>query len=143
MLRISLVALVMLCSALGYAETPPAKIRYVGAISINPSHDAKVLADWYSAFGIETKEFHGGYYGKLDTPAGTFVFGVHPKKANAPKQSSASVSIVFGVDDFDASLKALKAKGIVPASTEQDATGRFAHFVDPDGNEVSIWSQPK
>src|SRR6478752_10045314 len=141
--KIYLVVPLILLSVSALAQSPPAKILYVGAISINPSHDAKVLADWYSAFGIETKEFHGGYYGKLDTPAGTFVFGVHPKKANAPKQSSASVSIVFGVDDFDASLKALKAKGIVPASTEQDAMGRFAHFVDPDGNEVSIWSQTK
>jgi len=142
MLRISLVALLMLSSAVSFADTPPSKIRYVGAISINPSQDAKVLADWYSAFGIETKEFHGGYYGKLDTPAGMFVFGVHPKKANAPKRSSASVSIVFGVEDYDASLNALKVKGIVPVSTEKDATGRFAHFVDPDGNEVTIWGQP-
>jgi len=142
MLRISLVVLMMLSSAPSFADTPPSKIRYVGAISINPSQDAKVLADWYSAFGIETKEFHGGYYGKLDTPAGMFVFGVHPKKKTAPKQSSASVSIVFGVENFDASLKALKAKGIAPVSTEEDPTGRFAHFVDPDGNEVSIWAQP-
>jgi predicted enzyme related to lactoylglutathione lyase len=142
MLRKSLVVLMMLSSVLSYADTPPAKIRYVGAISINPSQDAKVLADWYAGFGIATKEYHGGYYGKFDTPAGPFVFGVHPKKANAPKQSSASVSIVFGVDDFDASLKALKAKGITPVSTEKDGTGRFAHFVDPDGNEVTIWAQP-
>ena len=142
MLRNSLVVLMMLSSALTFADAPPSKIRYVGAISINPSQDAKVLADWYSGFGIETKEFHGGYYGKFDTPAGMFVFGIHPKKTTAPKHSSASVSIVFAVDNFDASLKALKAKGIVPASTEQDATGRFAHFVDPDGNEVTIWGQP-
>ena len=142
MLRMSLIALLTLSSALSFADTPPSKIRYVGAISINPSQDAKVLADWYSSFGIETKEFHGGYYGKLTTPAGPFVFGVHPRKASAPKQSSASVSIVFAVDDFEASLKALKAKGIAPASTEKDATGRFAHFVDPDGNEVTIWGQP-
>src|SRR5262245_39847718 len=142
MLRISIVVLLTLSSTPSFADTPPSKIRYVGAISINPSQDAKVLADWYSGFGIGTKEYHGGYYGKLDTPAGMFVFGIHPKKTNAPKRSPASLSIVFAVDDFEASLKALKAKGIVPASTEKDATGRFAHFVDPDGNEVAIWGQP-
>lgn len=142
MLRISLVVLLTLTlsSALSFADTPPSKIKYVGAISINPSKDAKVLADWYSGFGIQTKEYRGGYYGKLDTPAGPFGFAVHPKKTSAPKQSSASVSIVFAVDDFDASLKALKAKGVVPVSTEKDPMGRFAHFVDPDGNEVTIWA---
>jgi predicted enzyme related to lactoylglutathione lyase len=142
MLRISLVVLMMLSSASSHADTTPVKIRYVGAIAINPSQDAKVLADWYSRFGLETKEFHGGYFGKIDTAAGPFGFGIHPKKASAPKQSSASVSIVFRVDDLDASLRALKAKGIVPVSTEQDPFGRFAHFVDPDGNEVTIWAQP-
>jgi predicted enzyme related to lactoylglutathione lyase len=140
MLRISLVVLLMMSSA--FADTP-SKIRYVGAISINPSHDARVLADWYAGFGIETKEIHGGFYGKLDTPAGPFIFGIHPRKADAPKQSSASVAIVFGVEDFDATLKALAVKGIAPASTEEDSMGRFAHFVDPDGNEVTIWAQPR
>jgi predicted enzyme related to lactoylglutathione lyase len=139
-MRNALIVLVMLTtSTLAVADS---KIRYVGAISINPSHDAKILADWYAGFGVETKEMGGGYYGKLDTAAGPFFFGVHPRKKTAPKQSSASVSIVFGVEDIDASLKALEAKHIVPVSIEHDDTGRFAHFVDPDGNEVTIWAQP-
>lgn len=63
------------------AESQPSKILYVGAIAINPSQDAKALADWYSRFGIETKEYQGGYYGQLDTAAGPFLFGIHPKKS--------------------------------------------------------------
>ena len=124
------------------AQAPPAKILYVGAISINPCQDAKVLADWYTRFGIETKEFHGGYYGKLDTAAGLFAFGIHPKKADAPKICSASVSVVFRVEDFEGSLLAMKGKGLLPDSTEKDpAEGQFAHFHDPDGNEVTIWGK--
>jgi predicted enzyme related to lactoylglutathione lyase len=123
-----------------FAQSPSSKILYVGAISINPCQDARVLADWYARFGIETKEFHGGYYGKLDTAAGLFAFGIHPKKANAPKQCSASVSVVYRVADFEGSLAALKAKGLVPDSTEKDPDqGQFAHFHDPDRNEVTIW----
>lgn len=117
------------------------KIAYVGGIAINPSHEAKVLAEWYGKLGIETKEMGGGYYGKMDTPAGMFVFGIHPKKKDAAKQSSASVSIIFFVDDYDARLKAVEGKGLKPASTESDATGKFAHFVDPDGNEVTLWGK--
>ena len=123
-------------------QSPPAKILYVGAIAINPCQDAKVLADWYSRFGIETKEFHGGYYGKLNTAAGLFAFGIHPKKADAPKICSASVSVVFRVEDFEGSLLAMKGKGLLPDSTEKDpAEGQFAHFHDPDGNEVTIWGK--
>ncbi|HET8889302.1 MAG TPA: hypothetical protein VFQ41_10390 [Candidatus Angelobacter sp.] len=124
------------------AQAPPAKILYVGAVSINPCQDAKVLADWYTKFGIETKEFHGGYYGKLDTAAGLFAFGIHPKKADAPKKCSPSVSVVFRVENYEASLLAMKGKGLVPDSTESDPSqGQFAHFHDPDGNEVTIWGK--
>jgi predicted enzyme related to lactoylglutathione lyase len=134
------IALIFL-SVPAFAESPPVKILYVGALSINPCQDAKVLADWYSRLGIETKEFHGGYYGKFDTAAGLFVFGIHPKKADAPKKSSASVSVVFRVENFEESLLTLKDKGLSPDSTEKDSTGQFAHFHDPDGNEVTIWGK--
>src|SRR5262252_4187048 len=129
-------------SASVFAQTPPAKILYVGAISINPCQDAKVLADWYSRFGIETKEYKGGYYGKLDTAAGLFAFGIHPKKADAPTKCSASISVVYRVENFEGSLLALKSKGLLPDKIEKDPDqGQFAHFHDPDGNEVTIWGK--
>jgi predicted enzyme related to lactoylglutathione lyase len=139
------IAVTLICVSLSaFAQSPPAKILYVGAISINPCQDAKVLADWYSRFGIETKEFKGGYYGKLNTAAGLFAFGIHPKKADAPAKCTASVSVVYRVENFEASLSAAKNKGLLPDSTEQDPTqGRFAHFHDPDGNEVTIWGGGK
>lgn len=123
-----------------FAESPSAKILYVGAISINPCQDAKVLADWYSRFGIETKEYKGGYYGQLNTAGGPFFFAIHPKKADAPKKCSASISVVFRVENFEGSLLAAKSKGLLPDSTEKDPNeGQFAHFHDPDGNEVTLW----
>ena len=129
-------------SVSAFAQSPPAKILYVGAISINPCQDAKVLADWYTRFGIDTKEFRGGYYGKLNTAAGLFAFGIHPKKANAPAKCSASISVVFRVENYEGSLLSMKGKGLVPDSTESDPTeGQFAHFHDPDGNEVTIWGK--
>ena len=140
--KIHFVIPLMLLSVPAFAQSPPAKILYVGAIAINPCQDAKVLADWYSRFGIETKEFHGGYYGKLNTAAGLFAFGIHPKKADAPKKCSANISVVFRVENFESSLLSTKSKGLLPDSTEKDpAEGQFAHFHDPDGNEVSIWGK--
>src|ERR1700761_1279122 len=109
--KICLGFLLISFSASVFAQAPPAKILYVGAISINPCQDAKVLADWYTKFGIETKEFHGGYYGKLDTAGGLFAFGIHPKKADAPKKCSPSVSVVFRVENYEGSLLSMKGKG--------------------------------
>jgi predicted enzyme related to lactoylglutathione lyase len=139
--KIELVIALLFLSLTAPAESPPSKILYVGAISINPCQDAKVLADWYSRFGIETKEFKGGYYGKFETAAGLFVFGIHQKKADAPAKCTASVSVVYRVENFEESLSSLKSKGLVPDKTEKDPTGQFAHFHDPDGNEVTIWGK--
>ncbi len=140
--KLYLVIPLIFLSISAFSQTPPSKILYVGAISINPCQDAKVLADWYSRFGIELKEYKGGYYGKLDTAAGLFAFGIHPKKADAPQKCSASVSVVYRVENFDASLSALKSKGLAPDKIEKDPDqGQFAHFHDPDGNEVAIWGK--
>jgi predicted enzyme related to lactoylglutathione lyase len=137
---IYLVIALIVLSVSGFAQSPPARILYVGSISINPCQDAKVLADWYARLGIETKEYQGGYYSQLNTAAGPFFFGIHPKKADAPKKCSPSVSFVFRVDNFDGSLSAAKSKGLVPDKTEKDPDqGQFAHFHDPDGNEVTLW----
>jgi predicted enzyme related to lactoylglutathione lyase len=140
MRRLYLVIPLISLSALAFAESPPAKILYVGAIAINPCHDAKVIADWYSRFGIETKEYKGGYYGQLDTAAGPLFFGIHPKNADAPKHCTPSVSVVFRVKNFAASLLAAKDKALLPYKTESDPSqGQFAHFRDPDGNEITMW----
>ena len=140
--KICLGILFVFLGVLAFAQSPSSKILYVGAISINPCQDAKVLADWYSRFGIETKEYRGGYYGKLNTAAGLFAFGIHPKKGDAPTKCSASVSVVYRVENFEASLLALKSKGLLPDKTEKDPDqGQFAHFHDPDGNEVTIWGK--
>jgi len=137
-----LVILLIFLSASAFAQSQSSRILYVGAISINPCQDAKVLADWYARFGIETKEYKGGYYGKRDTAAGLFAFGIHPKKANAPQKCSGSISVVYRVENFEGSLSSLKGKGLTPDSIEKDPDqGQFAHFHDPDGNEVTIWGK--
>ena len=138
-LRLLLPLLVL--ATVAVAEPTPSKILYVGSVSINPSQDAKVLADWYARLGIETKQMGGGYYCQIETAAGPFFFGIHRMKKEAPPKSSASVSIVFRVENLEERLAALKAKGLTPESTAKDATGQFAHFHDPDGNDVTLWGK--
>jgi predicted enzyme related to lactoylglutathione lyase len=121
------------------SKTEPAAIQYVGAVSINPSQDAKVLADWYERFGIQTREVKGGYYGTFQTAAGPFFFAIHPRRRDAAAKSSGSVSVVLRVSNYDLYLANLTKNNLVPKSTEADSTGRFAHFIDPDGNEMTIW----
>jgi predicted enzyme related to lactoylglutathione lyase len=133
-----LAASFLLCTS-GLAASLPPAIQYVGSISINPCHDTKVLADWYQKFGVELHPDGGGYYGFFKTPAGPFYFGIHPKRVDAPKASSSSVSVVFRVNDYNAYVSMLKNQGLNAESVESDATGHFAHYTDPDGNKMTIW----
>lgn len=129
----------LLSSAIALAAPTPPTLQYVGSISIQPSQDAKVLADWYQKFGISLQSAGGVYWGTFETPAGPFAFAIHPKKADSPKVSSASVSVVYRISNYDDYLSMLKARGLKPESVESDSSGKFAHFRDPDGNEVTIW----
>src|SRR3954463_3285285 len=110
--KLSLLIALICLSGSAFAQSPAAapaaasKILYVGAISINPCQEAKVLADWYARLGIETKEYKGMYFAKIETTAGTMSFAIHAKKADAPKKSSASVAVVFRVENFEESLEA-------------------------------------
>jgi predicted enzyme related to lactoylglutathione lyase len=53
------------------------------------------------------------------------------------------VMVNFRVDDLDALLSELVARGveIVPERTD-DATGRFAWIIDCEGNRVELWQPP-
>ncbi len=133
--------LLLTAPALAEPAPPTAKILGIGAISIEPSQDAKILADWYARLGVETKEFKGMYFAKIETAAGALSFAIHRKKANAAPKSSGSVSFVLRVENFDDALAAAKAKGLTPESVEKDAFGQFAHFHDPDGNSVTLWAK--
>jgi predicted enzyme related to lactoylglutathione lyase len=134
-----LLFLISLQAPAAVSQTHP---QYVGAVAINPCQDPKILADWYSKLGLETQESGGGFYGTFETPAGPFFFAVHPKRKDAAKASSGSVSIVFRVEDYDRYIAEVAKRGLTPIKVEQDATeGKFAHFKDPDGNEVTLWGK--
>jgi predicted enzyme related to lactoylglutathione lyase len=145
MTRIFLIlsALILMGAQASAAEkTPQAVIQYVGAISINPSQDEKVLADWYGRLGIQTQEMKDGYFGTFQTVAGPFFFGIHRRRPDAPAKSSGSMAVVFSVSDYDLYLANAAKNNVFPKSTEPpSALGRFAYFFDPDGNEVTIWGK--
>jgi predicted enzyme related to lactoylglutathione lyase len=50
--------------------------------------------------------------------------------------------INYAVDDMDAFLARLHAKGVEPLKREDDPNGRFAWVLDPEGNKVELW-EPK
>jgi predicted enzyme related to lactoylglutathione lyase len=57
--------------------------------------------------------------------------------------STREFMIDFAVDDLDAILARLAAKGVpILKRDDTDPTGRFAWILDPDGTKIELW-QPK
>ncbi len=60
-----------------------------------------------------------------------------------PADSQDKIALIFSVEDVDAAYAELQAKGVSFVTTPQDRTQwgiRTAHFRDPDGNLLEIYS---
>jgi len=129
----------LLFCASGLADSVPPTIQSVGAFTIYTSQDMKVLAEWYEKFGfdIQFDDKVGVYFGTLK--GSTPYIGIHPKPPHARKKSSKSISLVFHVNDYNGYVSKLENQGLKPYKIDPPAFGHFAHYRDPDGNEMTIW----
>lgn len=79
-------------------------------------------------------------------PSHAALSGEHPlrdieRTSFAP--STAPFMVNYTVDDMDAMVARLRAKGVeILKRDESDDNGRFAWIVHPEGNKVELW-QPK
>ena len=141
-LLIAAAIMVALPTAVVRAEAP-GRITGLGGVFVT-SKDPKALAVWYrDVLGIQLEPW-GGAILRYDAPG-------HPPLAlwNAMPQGSKEVApshrgfvINFAVDDLDAFVKRLEAKGVAILKRRQDATGKFASVLDPDGTKIELWQPP-
>ena len=139
---------VLLCQGPAVAASAAAApgaghITGIGGIFFK-SKDPKALAAWYrDVLGLKVEPW-GGAVLRYDAPD-------HPPSAawNAFAQSTDYMApstrefmVDFAVDDLDAFLARLEAKGVTVLKRQDDASGKFAWIVDPDGTKIELW-QPK
>ena len=136
-------ALALIFQGAAMAEQP-GHVTGVGGVFVK-SKDPKALAQWYrEVLGLEVKPW-GGAALPFDMPG-------HPPKVawTAFAESSDYMSpstrefmINFAVDDMDAIIARLNAKGVpILKRDDNDDFGRFAWIQDPDGTKIELW-QPK
>ena len=125
------------------ADGGPGRVTGVGGIFFK-SKDPKALAAWYRDVLGLTIEPWGGAMLKYDAPGHPSVLAWTPFKSTtgymAP--SAREFMIDFAVDDLDALVAKLNAKGVAILKREDDANGRFAWILDPDGTKIELW-EPK
>lgn len=117
-----------------------AKITGVGGIFFK-SPDPDKLGAWYrDVLGLELSD-HGGAMLSYETPGHPPFVVWSPFAADtgyfAP--STRELMINFAVDDLDAFLATIEAKGVKVLGREDYDYGRFAWIMDPDGTKIELW----
>lgn len=127
-----------------HAETTTGRITGVGGIFFK-SKDPKALAAWYrDVLGIAVEDW-GGATLRYDAPGHppVVVWGAFSEKSDYFAPSVREYMVNFAVDDLDAFLARIEAKGVkVLKRDDSDPNGKFAWIVDPDGTKIEFW-QPK
>ena len=122
-----------------------AKILGIGGVFFKAG-DRPVLTRWYrEVLGVDL-----GSWGAFFSPA---AMAAHPGAGTALSlfaqdtdyfsPSPKPFMINFAVDDLEGVLTRCREHGVEAVQTIADeANGRFAHLIDPEGNKIELW-QPK
>ncbi len=123
---------------------PAGHVTGVGGIFLK-AKDPKALAAWYrDALGMPIEAWGGGSL-RYDAPAHppAVIWNAFPDTTKYFAPSASAFMINYAVDDMDAMIARLQAKGVsILKRDDADANGRFAWILDPEGNKVELW-QPK
>jgi catechol 2,3-dioxygenase-like lactoylglutathione lyase family enzyme len=138
------VGLAVLLAPAALRADPVGHITGVGGIFVR-SKDPKALAAWYrDVLGVPLQSW-GGATLPYDAPGHppVVVWSPFPQSTGYFAPSTREFMLDFAVDDLDAFLAKLRAKGVtVLKRDDSDPTGDFAWILDPDGTKIELW-QPK
>ncbi|MEQ1566951.1 MAG: VOC family protein [Myxococcota bacterium] len=121
-----------------------AKVTGIGGVFFLAKSDPGALAAWYrDHLGIALAPWGGAALKWPEDTAsdrGVTVWHVAAPDSKWFAPSAAPFMINYRVDDLDALLAELAAKGVPALSgPETHPNGKFAWVVDPDGNKVELW----
>jgi catechol 2,3-dioxygenase-like lactoylglutathione lyase family enzyme len=130
--------------ALPAGAEPAGHITGVGGVFVK-SKDPKALAAWYrDVLGLEVKSW-GGAMLRYDAPGHPpmVIWTALPEGSDELAPSTRDVMLNLAVDDMDAFVARLTAKGVpILKRDDKDPNGKFAWIMDPDGTKIELW-QPK
>ena len=122
----------------------PGHITGIGGVFFK-AKDPKALAAWYrDVLGLPLQSW-GGAALRYDAPGHPSAAGwaAFPASSSYFAPSTGDFMINYAVDDMEALVARLQAKGVtILKRSEDDQNGRFAWILDPEGNKVELW-EPK
>ena len=140
------VSAMILAAGLAFAVVPaqadPAgHVTGIGGVFVR-SPNPKALAAWYrDVLGLPIEPWGGAalrYDAAGHPPAAAW--SAFPQASDYMAPSSREFMLDFAVDDLDAMIARLNAKGVaILKRDDSDPSGRFAWILDPDGTKIELW----
>jgi len=144
-LLLSFVVLLMSHASQARSAEPAGHITGVGGMFFK-AKDPKTLAAWYrDVLGLPLEAW-GGAALRYDAPKHppALAWNIFPATTKYFAPSDSDFMINYAVDDMDALLVRLRAKDVqILKQTSDDANGRFAWILDPEGNKIELWEPKK
>jgi predicted enzyme related to lactoylglutathione lyase len=112
------------------------RVLGIGGYFMRAADPAAVNA-WYREFlGLDADE--NGLWQQAEGPT---VFATFESDTDYFGARAQQVMLNFRVNDLDAMLAQLRAKGadVADASEDMEGVGRFGWVTDPEGNRVELW----
>ena len=110
------------------------------------AHDRDALNAWYrDVLGIDISDWGAVFKpdGMAAHPGAGTVFSLFKPDTDYFAPSTKEFMINFAVDDLAGMLERAKQHGVEPVKMFPDeANGRFAHIIDPEGTKIELW-EPK
>ena len=124
---------------------PAGHITGVGGVFVR-SKDPKALAAWYrDVLGLAVEAW-GGALLRHDAPGhpDVVVWNAFAQGTDYFAPSNRDFMLNFAVDDLDAFLSRIRAKGVtIIKRDDSDPNGHFAWIVDPDGTKIELYQPVK
>jgi catechol 2,3-dioxygenase-like lactoylglutathione lyase family enzyme len=121
-----------------------AKATGLGGVFLR-ARDPKKLSAWYAEhLGLPVKDWGGVVFVWDECAApeghGATVWSLFQADTEYFGEGEQEAMLNFRVDDLDALLEELAAKGVwVDPKRQDEANGRFAWIRDGEGNRVELW----
>ena len=126
-------------------DEPAGHVTGVGGVFFK-ARDPKALAGWYrEVLGLPVQPW-GGAALRYDAPEHPPKLGwsVFPATTQQFAPSTGDFMINYAVDNMDAMVARLGKHGVeILKRTDDDAFGKFAWILDPEGNKVELWEPKK
>jgi predicted enzyme related to lactoylglutathione lyase len=123
-----------------------ASVIGVGGVFLK-ARDPDALRAWYErVLGIAMQDWNGAVFlpqSMAEQPGAGTVVSFFPEDTDYFAPSTKPFMVNLAVDDLAGILARAKNEGVEPVRTfEEQANGRFAHIVDPEGTTLELW-EPK